>query len=622
MNKVLITGIRLALFMISMSGYIFFIQRKLKIQIEFIPIISIAGITLVLFMGGLLNILLVTTVFLFGIGIILLIREFYINYTNNLLHPTFTKFITPGMIIFLVASLYFVYILKNQRLIHYDNFSHWALIVKNILMNNALPNFEDAIISFNTYPPGSALYIYYFSKIVGTTEGLALIGQMFIVLTGLLALFSFSSFLIANFKGNKVLYIKKLFLTVSTLMLAFYMLNGPSTIHDLLVDTLLNTTGLALFALIYHYLDSVEKVAIPTAILVSFLMLIKNSGVFFGVIGLFLYAYGLRKYKNNAGITLLQVKPVLYIPFISPVITYYLWSKHVSMVFPKDRIGKHTMSVGAYLNTYNEKTSEEIREISGKYLKTIYKEYAYQIILIVLLLVAILFLQKLLRGYLDKRLVMLSIAIISMFVLYSVGLWAMYLVSMPTPESLRLAGYSRYLNTIIDFLVGVAIIGILYSLSQSNSASLVIITSSTIILYFISLVFLSGTKNALTVFQKKDFIMMEDEKLSVVNIDKSLTTLSPNPLRSAGEADNYYVYYPKEISESVDYEQNFLRYRLYESDVKISRDFDDIEEFWNYDYLTVTLITDEIINLFDKYSETMPKKGTYKIDKNKKIIEH
>lgn len=613
-----ITGIRLGLFILSMSGYVLLIDRKSKIQIEFIPIIGIASITFVLFIGGLLNILLLTTFFLFGIGIFLLIKEIYFDVLNNSLTLTVKRFMTPGMLIFFATGFYFIFMLKNQRLIHYDNFSHWGLIVKSMLINNALPNFEDTIIGFNTYPPGSALYIYYFTKIVGNSEGIALIGQMSIILSGLLSLFSFSSFMLSDFKENKQLYIKKILLTIGTLIISLFILNGPTTIHNLLVDTLLNATGLALFALIYYYLYSVEKIAIPTAILVSFLLLIKNSGTFFGIIALFIYAYGLLKYHKDSKTNFLQLNRILFIPFILPIATHYLWGKHVSMVFQTGRIGKHTMSISSYMNTYSEKNIDEILEISRKYLYALYTEYVYQLLIILSLFIVLIILQKIFNNYLDKRLVVISLAILCIFLIYSVGLWIMYLVSMPTSESLRLAGYDRYLNTLIDFLVGVTAISILYALNKSNSTSLIVITNSIVILFSIYLTFFTNTHNVLSVFQRNEFTVEEDN-LSVANIDVALTTLSPNPLESTSDSNDYYIYYPKEEFESLDYEQVFLKYRLYENGIKISRNFANTEELWDYDYLSVALVTDEVIDLFDKYSKETPKIGTYKIDKNKKI---
>ena len=49
---------------------------------------------------------------------------------------------------------------------HYDNFSHWALIVKSMSLTNSFPSFKTDVIMFTSYPPGSAVFIYYFINII------------------------------------------------------------------------------------------------------------------------------------------------------------------------------------------------------------------------------------------------------------------------------------------------------------------------------------------------------------------------------------------------------------------------------------------------------------------------
>ena len=149
---------------------------------------------------------------------------------------------------------------------------------KNLLFDHALPNFEDSIITFNSYPPGSALFIYYFSVIVGQTEGIALIAQAVAILSGILPLFSISSFNIFEL-NNKKLITRKILLTLISILVSIYLLNGPTTVKDLLVDTLLNVVGIELFTLIFYF-DKPRKIWLPVISLASYLTIMKNSGMF------------------------------------------------------------------------------------------------------------------------------------------------------------------------------------------------------------------------------------------------------------------------------------------------------------------------------------------------------
>ena len=40
----------------------------------------------------------------------------------------------------------------NYRLIHYDNISHWALVVKQMLITDAIPDAASSLIDFKNYP--------------------------------------------------------------------------------------------------------------------------------------------------------------------------------------------------------------------------------------------------------------------------------------------------------------------------------------------------------------------------------------------------------------------------------------------------------------------------------------
>ena len=150
--------------------------------------------------------------------------------------------------------LFFLIHLKDQRFIHYDNFSHWGVIVKSFIMNKAVFNANESIITFNCYPPGSALFIFYFSNLVGVSESLALYSQIIVILSALLPLFSFSSFeildksLVINRKMKGIIFLL-------TTLISLMLLNGPSNINDLLVDTLLSAVAIGLFASIYFYFE-------------------------------------------------------------------------------------------------------------------------------------------------------------------------------------------------------------------------------------------------------------------------------------------------------------------------------------------------------------------------------
>lgn len=85
-------------------------------------------------------------------------------------------------ILFLVLSFF----LKMQ---HYDNFSHWAVIVKNMLTTNHFPTVQDELIAFKDYPPGTSVFIYYVCRFWGNSQGMMLMAQNALLLAGFFAIF-------------------------------------------------------------------------------------------------------------------------------------------------------------------------------------------------------------------------------------------------------------------------------------------------------------------------------------------------------------------------------------------------------------------------------------------------
>ena len=93
---------------------------------------------------------------------------------------------------------------------HYDNFSHWALIVKSMSLTNSFPSFKTDVIMFTSYPPGSAVFIYYFIKLVGVTESNAIFAQILLILASITTIFNWKNIFSTNFSQKQNKNVKKL----------------------------------------------------------------------------------------------------------------------------------------------------------------------------------------------------------------------------------------------------------------------------------------------------------------------------------------------------------------------------------------------------------------------------
>ena len=116
----------LLLFWLSTIGYLLFFQKKTKVPYELLlPIVfSLNGI--IMFLSGILNMMKEFSILMCVGGIILFFcsiikKEFNIK-----------KMLNVKFLVFLLAFIYITIICSNMHLLHYDNFSHWGLIIKNM----------------------------------------------------------------------------------------------------------------------------------------------------------------------------------------------------------------------------------------------------------------------------------------------------------------------------------------------------------------------------------------------------------------------------------------------------------------------------------------------------------
>lgn len=618
----LLSAVKLFLFIMSMTGFVFYTRRNLNIQVEFIPIIVITMLSNILFLSGMLNILPLMIKIIFILGVIILVSEIFIFYKSRLLLFELSRYITPGIIVFIIAAFFYLLLLKDQRLIHYDNFSHWGLVVKNILYADALPTLQNAKITYNSYPTGSAMFIYYFCKIVGMSEGLAIFGQMIVLLSGLLSLFSFTSYQILSKAKTKIQIIKKNVINIIIILLCIYLLNGPSPIHGLLVDTLLNVIGLSMFVIIYYYFETPQKIVIPIISLVVYLTLVKNSGLFFVYFSLFFYAVSIIRHGFDKRLSipdnLFNFRK--YIPiYVLPVLIFYLWSKRVEMVFSGGREGRHTMSIESYANIFKTRTSDELQTIIRSFLNTISNEFTFQIILVSVFLIVFVFIHYFTKKKIAKRLIVVATTTLGMYIIYNIGLLGVYIFSMPIGEAIRLAGYRRYIITVVNFLVGVATITIIHFLNKEKEIKKIAIPIFVLFIFLLNLTVFDGKINeSKEVFSNKE-LRINTKEPTLENIDLALSHL-PNNLMTSIDSGKYHynIYIP--IEGNTGYERYYLAYKLYHYNFQIIQNLNNLEEILASDYLTITIVDEDIKNIFLNYSSIKPEIGTYIVDKENQMI--
>jgi len=436
-----LTVLRLIAFLLSAVGYVAVARAYWKITPRASYIFVFSAQALVMYFAGLAGVLSYAAYALFGLGIVLLIA-LLINHKFKLAYNTSS--LSAINLAFVLAVCIITASLINTFFVHYDNFSHWAVVVKYMLVTDKIPDAASAIIDFKSYPLGSSSFLYYVSRIVGNSEGVMLVGQ------GILLFSSFYAVFGAIRDQKRFLLTALLGLGCSTM--AYF--NISVRINNLLVDFLLPALALAAIGVLLVERKKFSTACLAVLPVLALLTIVKNTGIFFALLGYVFLLYRAVQFQNAdqkmrpffwgaLGIIVLSLLPLI------------AWNMHTSLAFPSDA-GKFSYDFQSLSSFAIDKTPAQVQQIVRLFLSTATSLSQLPTLGFVLFngtalaayLVARFAFHK--KWKLFKTLLLLDLAI----VLYYGGILAMYIFSMPLEEALRLAGFERYASSMILFLIG------------------------------------------------------------------------------------------------------------------------------------------------------------------------
>ncbi len=331
-------------------------------------------------------------------------------------------------------------VLLRSPLIHYDNFSHWATIVKFMTYTGHLPGASDTIISFTSYPPATALFITQFVTFTGFNSGTMLVAQFILIWAASYAIFAT---LRDRTRGlNSML----LCLTIAI----SYVFNINIRLNNLLVDYVLAILTMAALVGIFIYQQHLRMQMAHVALFSGTLLLVKNSAAFFVAIIATYYLYMLIQRSSTAhwfkrtvstlGIWLGTLL-VGALPFIA-------WEIHVKMTFITS---KHEISAQAYSSQLSHDGLQGFISIGQQFLKQIFNLGSLStqgFLLLNILLISSWAIIKYVCHHPNNLFKLLGwLDLISL--LYYFSLLGMYVLSMPYDEAITLDGFERYMSTIV-----------------------------------------------------------------------------------------------------------------------------------------------------------------------------
>lgn len=439
--QIVLTILRLTAFALSTAGYVAFVRAYWRISPRASYVFVLSALACLMYFAGLLNVLLIGSYALFFGGVALFIvvlarRKMALAYNRSSLSAMNIGFALG--LAFLIASLI------DTKFVHYDNFSHWAVVVKSMLIENQIPTAASAIIDFKSYPLGSSAFLYYFCRVVGSSEGVMLIGQGLLLTACFYAVFGV-------IRDQKRFLLSAL-LGLGCAVLAFF--NISIRVNNLLVDFLLPALALAALGSLSAEQASFRSRCLSVVPVLGLLVITKNTGIFFAALVYAFLLYRAIKLRNE----LEKPRPYVWLALAAiaaSLLPLVLWNFHTALAFPGDT-SKFSYDLGALTALKIDKTPEQIRAITSLFLKTAVSlnlRATQGILLFNALALTAYFIARFAlkkRWKLLKVLLTLDIAL----VLYYAGILGMYIVSMPLEEALRLAGFDRYASSMVLLFIG------------------------------------------------------------------------------------------------------------------------------------------------------------------------
>lgn len=162
---------------LSLLGYFFAVKRWLNWSMEIIPLFVVSSLTTLLILLGYCNVLAISAQALILLGIaLLLLAPWYIKRDDWMLH-----YLTPGFFFLILFSIFFGFFASHTHMHLWDEFAQWGARAKLIATQNILFS-DSSVLARPDYPPGSAVFYYWFFAFSPYNEGLAHLAQQLLLL--------------------------------------------------------------------------------------------------------------------------------------------------------------------------------------------------------------------------------------------------------------------------------------------------------------------------------------------------------------------------------------------------------------------------------------------------------
>lgn len=411
------------------------VKSNQKIE-QCIPI-SVMGMILIVYLFGLfeqLRIGITIIEILTLIALFYLIIKIILEIKKKKIKELIQKILTPGLVVYTMFYILFIWINKDTIFTFYDEFNHWGLLVKNMYFYDSFGTNPESIVQFNEYPPFTAIFQYIFITLKGNySESTIVIASNILYVSMIMPIFK-------NIEGKKDL--KKLLIYIP-IILFLPMLFYKDFYKLITVDGLL---GIFFAYILYTWCEEKDRKFRNMSVamgLVS-LSLIKYSGMGLSILILLIIIGDVVRKKKEGNIKSEIISVSIFLLIF--LIFMMSWQIKITNAHKEWNMG----NINSEAIKQIPKDSQGI-EIIKKYVNTIFtkniiteKNITLFSILLIIMACSIYMVKKL-EGKYKYYSIMLMISSL----IYMIMLLFTYLFVIPRDESSQIVCFDRYIGTIL-----------------------------------------------------------------------------------------------------------------------------------------------------------------------------
>lgn len=456
----------LVLLLLFSSGSIFGAAVLKKRYEEVLPI-YLLSVIMILFIFGLAGVLPYGVLAIFVLSLLLIIIALARTIRQGSIRPFVSNLFTPGAFLFLAVWVIFTLLNHGRMNSTYDEFSHWADVVKVMVSLDDFATSSASHSMFPNYPPGTALLQYLVQKVYVLLEPGSPFCEWRLYFTRQIFFVALIIPFFSCFSWRQISLASITMACILLLPLSLFNDYHSNFYSSLYIDSFLGILAGVGFAMVFFWKrkDVLYHAYMP--LLLSMLVLTKQAGLIYAVfLALFYVVDSVGKEMPHRVRRLgLQASAAL----LGVLLPQLLWNYEVSSN-QVNSIFQPTLGFSRLLDFTVYQRQPYLIDVWNRYFEKLrtggvavgatgwsIPYYALLLLLLGIFVLLLVVLQKQNRHQIS--LLISALGILLLCAVYLVGLAVIYMVQFSQEEALALASFDRYVRIVYMMLLMMCALG-------------------------------------------------------------------------------------------------------------------------------------------------------------------